>query len=95
MLRSKRNVLVYVLLVLFTAFPWLCVIMAGSVANACGCALDEGSAHPCIVAGMDVGGVLYALGMMGWLGILTTPLGIIGLGGFTFYLFLRSPDLKS
>lgn len=55
--------------------PLISVIIAGSIADANGCTLNEGSVHPCIVGGNDMGSTLYAMGMMGWFMIATIPLG--------------------
>ena len=44
---------------------------AQAIADAHGCRLDEGSAHVCRVAGSDWGGTLYAMGVMGWLSLVT------------------------
>lgn len=38
-----------------------------------GCHVDEGSRHPCVICGLDIGGLLYALTMMGWLMIPLLP----------------------
>lgn len=44
------------------------VLLLGSgVASALNCRLDEGSVHPCLVAGVDIGPVLYTATVSGWL----------------------------
>jgi hypothetical protein len=37
------------------------------------CRVDEGSVHPCLVAGIDIGHLLYTLMTMGWFVILMLP----------------------
>ncbi|MHC1782235.1 MAG: hypothetical protein AB9891_05645 [Anaerolineaceae bacterium] len=75
-----------VLAILIVAFlPAISVAIAGSIANANGCQLDEGSVHPCIVNGTDMGETLYTMGVMGWLMLATIPL---GLGAVVVYLLL-------
>ncbi len=75
-----------VFLILFVAFlPVVSVAIAGGIANANGCQLDEGSVHPCIVNGQDVGETLYTMGVMGWLMLVTIP---IGLGVVVLYLII-------
>lgn len=54
--------------------PLLSVLLCAALAGALDCRVDEGSAHPCVVAGQDIGPLLYFLGMMGWLMLLTAPL---------------------
>jgi hypothetical protein len=63
--------------------PVIPVVMASLIASACGCKLDEGSAHTCIVFGTDIGGMLYSMGVMGWFGLLTIPSGLLFLVVFT------------
>ncbi len=76
---------VVVLGILLLGFsPFFFVMAAGSIANANGCQLDEGSIHPCVVNGVDKGQELYTMGMMGWLGIVTLPLSILAAGAYLF-----------
>jgi len=53
------------------------------IANAHGCKVDEGSVHPCMVNGQDYGQLLYTLGVLGWLMLVTIP----G-GAFAFAIWL-------
>ena len=55
------------------------VAVAGMIASANGCQLDEGSAHPCIVNGQDMGEQLYGMGVMGWFMLVTFPTGLLAL----------------
>lgn len=84
---TKIQILIHALVVfviLFVAFlPLFSVAIAGGIANANGCELDEGSVHPCVVAGTDMGETLYAMGVMGWLMLATIP---VGLGLVVVYL---------
>ena len=60
--------------ILFVAVsPAIPVILASAVANINGCRLDEGSTHPCVILGRDFGGLLYEMGVLGWLGLVTIP----------------------
>lgn len=65
--------------VVFALLPIIPTLIAGQIANANGCRLDEGSPHSCIVLGNDIGDKLYSMGLMFWLGMITLPLGAIGL----------------
>ncbi|GAB4064360.1 hypothetical protein GCM10028812_02710 [Ancylobacter sonchi] len=55
--------------------PLACALLAGLVADLAGCALDEGSVHPCLIGGRDVGELLYTMGVLGWLTLATLPAG--------------------
>ena len=66
-------------LIILVAFaPVGSVMTCAVIANAHGCKVDEGSVHPCIVNGHDYGHLLYTLGVMGWLMLLTIPAGLLG-----------------
>ncbi len=82
MKRKRIFVLLIHALVIFTilciAFsPLISVAIAGGIASANGCQLDEGSVHPCVVNGKDMGETLYTMGVMGWLMLATIPIGLI------------------
>ncbi len=72
-----------VLIVLFALAPVGSVVACGLIANAHGCKVDEGSVHPCIVNGHDYGQLLYTLGVLGWLMLVTIPGGV-----FAFIIWL-------
>jgi hypothetical protein len=71
--------LTLVLILVLALAPVISVIVAGSIAEANGCRLDEGSIHACIVNGQDWGGTLYTVGVLGWFMLATIPLGGIAL----------------
>ena len=74
-------VLVVILVVAFA--PVGSVVACGLIANAHGCRVDEGSVHPCVINGKDYGHLLYTLGVIGWLMLVTLPA-----GAFVFVLWL-------
>jgi hypothetical protein len=75
---------IVLVVILFVAFaPVVSVVACGLIANAHGCRVDEGSVHPCVINGKDYGQLLYTLGVMGWLMLVTLPA-----GAFTFFLWL-------
>ena len=59
------------------------VVACGWIANAYGCKVDEGSVHPCIIGGVDRGELLYSMGVLGWLMLVTLPV-----GGLAFLVWL-------
>ncbi|HEY8576558.1 MAG TPA: hypothetical protein VIL88_09500 [Devosia sp.] len=66
-----------VAIVLFASFPFISVLIASSLAESHGCVLNEGSVHPCIIAGADWGSALYTMGVLGWLMLATFPIGFV------------------
>jgi hypothetical protein len=78
--RKLRGLLIgYAVIGLLAGWPILSVVIAGSIASWNGCTLHEGFQNPCVVNGKDIGGTLYAMGVMGWFMIATIPLGAIAL----------------
>lgn len=75
--------IVLFVIIAFTVAPIASVVIAGAVANANGCHVDEGSVHPCVIGGHDYGETLYTLGVLGWFMLLTLPA-----GGFAGLLWL-------
>ena len=75
--------IVLVLIVLVALAPVGSVVACGLIANAHGCRVDEGSVHPCVINGKDYGHLLYTLGVIGWLMLVTLPA-----GAFVFVLWL-------
>lgn len=58
--------------------PVLSVLLATLVADAAGCPLDEGSVHTCVILGVDRGGTLSAMFLLGWLMLVSLPVGAVG-----------------
>ncbi|HTS16954.1 MAG TPA: hypothetical protein VMP11_05220 [Verrucomicrobiae bacterium] len=85
----RAKIIGYGVIVLWTFLPMIPVVIAGAIASHCGCQLDEGGAHPCIVLGRDIGGRLYEMGVVGWFGLLTFPTGILALLLFTGIVIAR------
>ena len=69
--------LVLVVISAFALAPIGSVMLCGAIANAYGCKVDEGSVHPCIINGQDYGHLLYTLGVLGWLMLVTIPGGLL------------------
>jgi hypothetical protein len=51
--------------------------------------VDEGSVHPCIINGKDYGQLLYTLGVLGWLMLVTIPGGVFAFGIWLIVLILH------
>ncbi|KKB78816.1 hypothetical protein VW35_09965 [Devosia soli] len=71
-------ILILVVILLFTLAPVISVVAASSIAQANGCNLNEGGVNTCMLGGTDLGELLYTMFVMGWLGLLTLPLGFGG-----------------
>ncbi len=68
-------ILYYVVFGLLTIAPFISVAIAAGIADACGCRLDEGNAHSCILFGVEVGPLLYRMFVAGWYFLITFPTG--------------------
>ena len=58
--------------------PWLPTMLAGLISSMFDCALNEAQVHPCIVAGTDIGSILYSMGVFGWVAIFISPILFLG-----------------
>ena len=66
------SILLVLILVLWAA-PLSIALAAGGLASALGCELNEGSIHPCLLFGSDIGETLYTMFVAGWLTIIGIP----------------------
>lgn len=69
----KKTRLFFAVSSFIAASPIISVLLASMVASLAGCDLDEGSAHTCVIMGADWSDLLYAMFVMGWLGLVTLP----------------------
>lgn len=60
------------------ALPFLSVGLVMLVGGALGCELNEAQVLPCVVFGVDIGGVLTYLGVLGWLMLVSWPFLLVG-----------------
>ncbi len=69
-----------VIIVILAVLPLLVGWGAGIAASLAGCQINEGFATPCSFFGIDAGGLLYDLAMVGWLELMTLPLAVVLFG---------------
>lgn len=90
--KIPRRIWVLILMVAIGIAPMVSVMLAASIADLNGCALHEGYVQPCIVFGTDIGGVLYTMGVMGWLMLISLfflAAGLLGLALEALLLIVR------
>lgn len=75
MKRWVINTVIAAILLAWTLWPIVCVLIAGCLANWAGASLDEGSVHPTVIHGIDYGETAYMLFVLGWFGMITLPTG--------------------
>ena len=80
--KSRRKLVLLVAVTLIAFAPVLSVLTTSAIATALGCKVDEGNIHPCLIAGLDIGGMLYGMGVMGWLMIPAAPLMLVAILGW-------------
>lgn len=84
-----RYVVVFAVITLFALAPIISMLIASGIANANGCMLDEGSAHPCVIGGTDWADTLYTMFVLCWLMFATLPLGALAFLGCLIALFVH------
>lgn len=65
--------------ILAAVFPAIPTLVAALIAKANNCVLHEGFKNPCVVLGLDIGDVLYPMGVSMWFLFLSVPVGALGL----------------
>ena len=88
LLARTLGFLILCALTLISFAPLCAGLLAGAIASAGGCRLDEGSVHPCVIAGHDVGDALYTGFVLTWLVLLTWP-GMLLSGCVWAYVLIR------
>ena len=84
---SRRGIfIIYPVIGLFTIAPILNAMIAGTVARLYGAKLDEGDVHPCIIHGVDIGGLLYDMLLAVWFTPITLLIGLLAMWLLTLRL---------
>jgi hypothetical protein len=81
--------LVYVLIGFLGVAPLMTAMLASAVAQCAKCKLSEAGVGPCVIAGKDVGNLLYAMFVSGWLLLITFPGALLAALGYSVYLLVR------
>jgi hypothetical protein len=66
--------IVMIVIVALCLLPFVSLAISLGLADLGACQLDEGSVHPCLIAGVDLGAALYAMSVVAWVGIVAVPL---------------------
>ncbi|MFV0410173.1 MAG: hypothetical protein ACK5LJ_10910 [Paracoccus sp. (in: a-proteobacteria)] len=88
--RIRRRI--WVLMVVIRIAPLVSVVLAGLIASQNDCILSEADIHPCVVLGVDIGGLLAGMGIMGWfmlVSVFPLMIGLLGLALEAAWLILR------
>jgi hypothetical protein len=78
--KSYKNSLLIILFSFgFGLVPLVSLLLASTIANIGDCTLHEGYVNPCNILGLELGGILYGMGMAGWYLIVSIRWGLLGL----------------
>jgi hypothetical protein len=70
---------VCVTVLVIALLPVISVSLTYAIASALGCSVNEGGATPCPFMGIDLGETLVTMMVLGWLGLITLPVGGVAL----------------
>jgi hypothetical protein len=70
---------VCVTILVVALLPVISVSLTYVIASALGCSVNEGGATPCPFMGVDLGETLVSMMVLGWLGLITLPVGGVAL----------------
>lgn len=79
MSKSRRwiHIVILVVLLVISVGPWVMTFVADQIMNSYGCSFDESFVQPCVIGGQDRGQLLHSWGNMGYIGIITCPVGLV------------------
>lgn len=94
----KGGLIGLVISIVVAVLPLLVTMVAGLIATMLDCQLDESGTSVCMLGSLDIGGELSKLGIVGWLSLITIPIGalaallsvFVSLAGFSRYAWTRS-----
>ncbi len=89
MKKLLRNLLILIPILLWTIWPVILAAIAGAIASANGCELNETVINSCVVDGREMGETLYSMGVMGWFMLVTVPTGLLALLVFLLLLLIE------
>jgi hypothetical protein len=69
----------YLFLVLSGALPILIAASAGAIAKSHGCTANEAGSYPCVIGGIDYGGLISIMEVFGWFFLISIPLAFVAL----------------
>lgn len=75
-LSARRMAWALAAIILFASMPIISVMTAMGVASLAACHLNEATTLPCVILGIDFGGLLTFMLVAGWLALATVPLGV-------------------
>jgi hypothetical protein len=76
-IKVKKVLLYHLYIALLALLPFFIAMLAGFIGKCLSCNINEAGTDQCIRAGIAFGNVLNPLVVIGWLLVLTLPLGVI------------------
>lgn len=81
--------LIYLVIAFIGLLPLLLAMLAGAIADWAKCELSEADVGPCVIAGRDVGSLLYGMFVCGWFSLITAPAALLAAIVYSIYLLVR------
>ena len=81
--------MIYLVIAFIGVLPVLLAMLVGAIADWAKCELNEGSVGPCVIAGRDVGNVLYTMFVCGWFSLITLPAALLAAIIYSVCLLVR------
>lgn len=82
-------VLIFALCLLIGIAPILSAFVASGIAEVTGCNVNEGGSNPCLIFGIDWGGLLNIMFVSFWFFFFTFPLAVVGVLGLVIMGILQ------
>ncbi len=86
-MKPRTELMGYGAILFWMLGPLISTCIASLIAVCCGCELNESTAHPCFVFGIDIGGILYGMLLIVFVTGVTFQTGVLALIVFTAIVF--------
>ncbi|HKT28105.1 hypothetical protein [Dyella sp.] len=81
--------LIYLFIAFVGLLPVLLAMLASAIADWAKCELNEANVGPCVIAGRDVGNVLYGMFVCGWFSLITMPAALLAAVAYSIHLWMK------
>ena len=75
--KLKKALLYHLYIIVLALLPFILSMLAGFIGVCMQCNINEAGTDRCVRVGISFGTILNPLAVLGWLGIITIPLGLI------------------
>jgi hypothetical protein len=85
----KKPIQVFLISLGIGILPFFLAMLSELIASILGCTVNESKSHSCMIIGLDIGELLYAMFVAVWLFFISIPVGLLGiLFSFSYFIYV-------